>query len=255
MNRSRFTFSVGKALGALGLLLALGATSGCVVAARGQLRTGSAVAYEAPPEPRYEQAGASARSGHVWIKGRWNWQNGGWEWTPGHWERERAGYGYQDGRWEQRNGQWHWIEGQWTVGATQGQHHDHGRDQDRDHRDGQPGGHVHGQGHPGHGQPGGGTVVVSVGGHAHTPSSAPPPIRVESPGVARGGYVWIRGNWQWSNGQYEWVPGHWERQKAGYQWFDGQWQAQGNGWVWVQGEWRAQGQVGPQTQIRDRRTH
>ena len=87
--------------------------------------------------------------------------------------------------------------------------------------------------------------------------AAPPTARVESPGPARGGYLWIQGNWQWSNGQYEWVAGHWEREKAGYSWYDGQWQNQNNQWMWIAGEWRlvAAAPVQPQIQVRDRRTH
>ncbi len=260
--------ALGKALGALGLALAIGSATGCVVAARGQFRTGAVVAYEAPPPPREEVY--EARSGHVWIKGRWDWQNGGWQWVPGHWERERAGYGYQDGRWEQHDSQWHWTEGQWVVAGQGGVvtggggSYDEGRPQIRDHRDGQPGtGYVPPPPPPNPGgQPplvatnGAGTVIVGSGGVTiYNPTSAPPPVRVESPGPARGGHVWIRGNWQWSNGQYEWVPGHWEREKAGLQWYDGQWQNQAGNWVWIQGEWRAQAQVQPQIQVRDRRTH
>ena len=45
MNRTRFT------IGLVGLLLALGTASGCVVRASGHIRTVGVVAYEAPPEP------------------------------------------------------------------------------------------------------------------------------------------------------------------------------------------------------------
>ena len=31
-------------------------------------------------------------SGHVWVKGNWQWQGGQWVWVDGHWERERSGY-------------------------------------------------------------------------------------------------------------------------------------------------------------------
>lgn len=263
MTRTR---SITKALGTLGLLLALGATApACVVTARGSLRTSGVVAYQEPPPPQEETY--EARAGHVWIKGRWDWQNGGWQWVPGHWERERAGYGYQDGRWEQRNGQWHWIDGQWVVvqqgtvvtGGGGGTWVDD-RPQVRDHRDGQPGTVVvtggGGQG-PLVATNGAGTVVAGAGGVVIVgPNTAPPPIRVENPGAARSGYIWVQGNWQWTNGQYEWVPGHWERQKAGYQWYDGRWEAQGSSWVWIAGEWRqVQVQTTPTIQVRDRRTH
>jgi hypothetical protein len=256
---------IARALGALGLLIAV-SSAGCTFQARGHLRSGAVVAYEAPPPPKQETY--SARAGHVWINGRWNWQNGGWQWVPGHWERERSGYAYQEGRWEQRNNQYHWTEGQWVVvgsGHVQtGGGYD--RPQDRDHRDGRHGtvvtppppqphgpGHNHGQG-PLTATNAAGTVVVGAGGvRIVGPTSAPPPIRVENPGPSRGSHVWIRGRWQWSNGQYEWVPGHWEREKAGQQWYDGEWQNQGGQWVWVEGGWRASASGG--VQIRDRRTH
>lgn len=266
MNRTRrphaLAHALAKALGALGLALAIGAAPGCVVAARGQLRTGAVVAYEAPPAPRQESY--ESRAGYVWIKGRWDWQNGQWQWVAGHWERERAGYGYQDGRWEQRNGQYHWVEGQWVAGGSTGYGNTYAPDRPQviDHRDGQqgtygppppPGGTIGGNG-PLTATSGAGTAVVVNGQVMIYPSAPPPAVRVENPGPARGGYVWMRGNWQWSNNQYEWVPGHWERERAGYQWYDGEWRQQNNQWVWFQGEWRASVQV-PQIQVRDRRTH
>ncbi len=266
MNRTtRFT----NTLGALGLMLAIGtAAAGCTFAAQGQFRSPGVVAYQAPPPDRAETY--DARAGHLWIKGRWDWQNGGWQWVPGHWERERAGYGYQNGTWQQANGQWHWTEGQWVTSGqvTTGPGYGTDRPQVIDHRDGQP--ITSGPGStgpdssygPGTGgltaTNGAGTVITSAGGVIIVgPNQAPPPIRVESPGAARGGYIWIQGNWQWSNGQYEWVAGHWERQKAGYSWYDGQWQSQNNQWVWIAGEWRlvAPTPVQPQIQVRDRRTH
>ena len=259
MIRNRTPHVLRKALGAVGLVLALASAQGCVVAARGQLRTSGTYAYEAPPPPRQEAH--QSRSGHVWVSGRWDWQNGGWQWMAGHWERERAGYNYQEGRWAQENNQWRYNEGAWVVvngGATTG--HDHtyndGRDQVRDHRDGQVGTY---QPPPPPPPPNTGTVIIGGGGGISItgPGYAPPPRRTESYGAARSGYVWISGNWQWSNGNYEWVSGHWEREKAGYQWYDGEWRNQGSAWVWVEGGWRAPTAVqGTGTiRVQDRRTH
>lgn len=268
MNRTnRFAVGIQKALGALGLMLAIGtAGGGCVIAARGQLRTGVVVADQAPPPDQVETY--DARPGYVWIKGRWDWQNGGWQWVQGHWERERAGYGYQHGSWQQANGRWHWTEGQWVqAGQGSGGVYVDDRPQVIDHRDGQQGTVIVTPGGPGpYVPPGGltasngaGTVITSPGGVIIVgPNQPPPPVRVESPGAARGGYIWVRGNWQWSNGQYEWVAGHWEREKAGYAWYDGQWQSQNNQWVWIAGEWRLAtppAPQGPTIQVRDRRTH
>src|SRR5262245_49149702 len=105
MNRTR------RILSALGLAAALGALPACLVTARGSgtysgsYTTGAVVAYEAPPEPRYENP--QPMSGHVWLQGNWTWQNGQWVWVAGHWERERSGYDWRPGRWEPRNGSWH----------------------------------------------------------------------------------------------------------------------------------------------------
>jgi hypothetical protein len=247
---------------ALALALLLGGTSACVVTAHGRVRTGAVVVYEEPPAPREEIEYSQGRSGYVWVRGRYDWQGGQWVWMPGHWERERSGYHWNDGRWERRDNSWHWVEGTWVVhgSGTVVTGGGGGRPQEVDHRDG---GHHHGGRTPppvvGHaGNPdGSGVSVVSGGGQVHVqvhgPTSPPPPVRVESPGAARGGYVWIRGYYEWRDNQYMWIPGHWEREKAGHQWFDGRWELQGNVYVWISGEWRAGASSGPT--VRDRRTH
>lgn len=261
MNRTR------RILSALGLALALGSTlPACVITARGRLQGGAVVAYDAPPERRVENPQPMA--GHVWIAGNWTWQNNRWVWVDGHYERQRAGYQWQDGRWEPRNGSWHWVSGQWIVvgqgtvvtgngnGAViVGGHGDHPRDRNQDHRYDPPpppppggGGVVVGGGGGGvivnngggglSATNGAGTVTVNNGQVVITgPQQPPPPIRVENPGAARRGYVWIEGSWQWANNQYEWVPGHWERAKAGYRWEPVRWQLQGNVYVRVGGSW------------------
>lgn len=243
-----------RIISALGLALALGATSACVVRAHGRVRTGAVVVYEEPPPPQEEPV--EARAGFVWVRGRYDWQNGRWMWVPGHWERERAGYGWQDGRWERRDGSWHWVEGQWIVAGSATV--DTGRPQVVDHRNPPPPppGHVgaHSQNPDGSGVGvvvGNGQVVVNV----HGPTQPPPPIRVESPGAARRGFIWVNGHYEWRNAQegYIWVPGHWERQKANMVWFDGRWELQGNVYVWIEGGWRAQG--APANPSVDRRTH
>ena len=63
-----------------------------------------------------EQQGPG-RSGHVWIRGRWQWTNGQYEWVPGHWERERAGYQWYDGEWRNQGGTWVWVQGEWRASA------------------------------------------------------------------------------------------------------------------------------------------
>ncbi len=245
-----------RILSVLGLALLMGASSACVVTARGRVSGGAVVVYEEPPPPRAEVEVQQSRSGYVWVRGRHDWRNGQWVWVPGHWERARAGYHWNDGRWERRDGSWHWVAGTWVVHSSGGGD----RPQVVDHR-GHGGGH-----HPtpppvvGHaGNPdGSGVTVVSGGGHVsvnvHGPTQAPPPARVENPGPARGGYIWVRGHYEWRNGAYEWIPGHWERTKASMVWVDGRWELQGNVYVWIPGEWRAQA-APPTGSVRDRRTH
>ncbi len=258
-----------RILSALGLVVALGASSACVVRAQGRVRTGAVVVYEEPPPPQAEVEYTQGRAGYVWVRGRYDWQGGRWVWMPGHWERERSGYQWSDGRWERRDNSWHWVEGTWVVhgsGTVGGGGYD--RPQVQDHRTG--GGHVHqpppphGGGGPvtGHAQnpDGSGVGVVVGGGHVsvnvHGPRNAPPPIRVENPGNAARGYIWIRGHYEWRNNNYEWIPGHWEREKAGQVWYDGTWVLQGGVYVWQPGYWGApSGNVRGSGSVRDRRTH
>ena len=88
-------------------------------------------------------------------------------------------------------------------------------------------------------------TVISSGGQVVIvgPTMAPPPPRVENPGAARRGYVWIEGAYAWSEQarQYEWVPGHWERAKAGHRWAPVRWELRGNVYVRVGGEWQIGG--------------
>ena len=266
MNRTR------RILSALALTVSLGALPACLVTARGSgtwSTGGSVVAYEAPPEPRMENPQPMA--GHVWVRGNWTMQNNQWVWIDGHWERQRAGYAWSDGRWEPHNGSWHWVAGTWTVssGGPQGGTivtgdggvivtGGGGRDQVQDHRYDPPnngggvivGGNGGGAvivGNNNGGRPplvagnGAGTVIVGNGGVTITgPTQAPPPIRVENPGQARRGYIWIEGAWDWNQQarQYDWVPGHWERTKAGHRWQPVRWEQQGGVYVRIGGTWQ-----------------
>ena len=56
-----------RILSALGLVLALGTTSACVVTARGRVRTGAVVAYEEPPPARAEAEYGQRRAGYVYA--------------------------------------------------------------------------------------------------------------------------------------------------------------------------------------------
>lgn len=257
----------------LGLVLLLGASlPACVVRARGEFQTtGARVAYSQPPAPRAESP--RPMNGHVWISGRWTWNSNQWVWVDGRYEPVRQGYAWQDGRWEPRNGTWHWVEGQWIVsgsGTVVVNNPGGDRPQIQDHRyDNQPqggvivgnpnGGVIVGNPNPPVGNGGvivnngqGGLVatngagtVVSTGGQViilppGSPTIAPPPPRVENPGPARRGHIWITGSWTWNNDakQYTWVPGHWGRIKANHTWHPPRWEQRGNGWIRIEGEWR-----------------
>ena len=227
MNRSR------RILTALGFAVALAATvPACVFSAQGRVRTrGVVVVQEAPPAPKEERW--DNRDGYVWVRGNWDYRGNKYVWVAGHYERVQADHEWVDGRWEQqRGGGWVWVTGEWRTGGAHGtvivndnagNTGNGDRPDVRDHR-----------GEGGGGGGGGGTVVVIVG-----PTSAPPERRAENPGD-KSGYLWITGNWQWSNNQWEWVNGHWERPKAKHKWKDGYWEASGQTWVWVDGTWEAE---------------
>lgn len=68
----------------------------------------------APPPLRVENHGP-AKSGMVWIAGRWDWRNGAWAWIDGHWERARASQTWRPGRWELQGSFYVWIDGTWGA--------------------------------------------------------------------------------------------------------------------------------------------
>ena len=59
----------------------------------------------------------------------------------------------------------------------------------------------------------------------------------ENPGT-KGGFIWIRGHYEWRGNQYEWVAGHWERERARQRWNDGRWELRGGVYIWVPGGWQ-----------------
>ena len=242
-----------RLIAGFGLALAAGiAAPACTVRGSGYVGASTTpVVYQEPPQPQVETV--SERPGYLWVHGRWDWQNGQWAWIGGHWDRERAGYAWTEGRWERRGNSWHWIDGTWAVSAGGG-----GGDSGPVVRDHDAGWQPNTQGPANGGAPpagGGGPVVRDhdAGWQPNThgpanggapaanggmyPTQAPPPIRVESSGPPRAGFLFVAGRWDWRNGNWAWVPGHWERERANMTWVGGRWELQGNYYVWVEGRW------------------
>lgn len=65
----------------------------------------------------------------------------------------------------------------------------------------------------------------------------PPAPRYEVMPVARPGYVWVPGHWQWAGSRHVWVAGHWLRERPGYYYTQPVWVQQGPRWVYHGGGW------------------
>lgn len=68
--------------------------------------------------------------------------------------------------------------------------------------------------------------------------AAPPPPRFERVPVARRGYVWAPGHWEWNGRRHFWVSGVWLAERPGYVysapiWYQerGRWQMRPAGWA------------------------
>jgi hypothetical protein len=73
----------------------------------------TAIVSTAPPPPRHEVA-PSAREGHVWAPGHYEYRGNEYVWIEGHWMRDRSGYEYREPRWVQRaDGSWYLVGGNW----------------------------------------------------------------------------------------------------------------------------------------------
>jgi hypothetical protein len=66
---------------------------------------------------------------------------------------------------------------------------------------------------------------------------APPAPQVEVVPVARPGYVWAPGFWEWRGGQHVWVGGHWMGERRGYHWAPDVWVQRGPRWHHEPGHW------------------
>ncbi len=68
---------------------------------------------------------------------------------------------------------------------------------------------------------------------------APPPAPVEAAPRARTGYVWVRGDWEWSGSAWHWREGRWQRSRGNeYEWIDGHWERRGERYQWIEGRWQ-----------------
>ena len=67
---------------------------------------------------------------------------------------------------------------------------------------------------------------------------APPAPRYEVVPVARPGYVWAPGYWDYRYNRYDWVSGRWVRERPGYYYTSPQWVQRGDRWTLTQGSWQ-----------------
>lgn len=68
--------------------------------------------------------------------------------------------------------------------------------------------------------------------------NAPPPPRYEVIPVARHGYVWAPGYWNWNGRRHVWTQGHWERARPGHYYQRPAWQQTHHGWQLQRGGWQ-----------------
>lgn len=164
------------------------------------------VVYTRPPVANDERV--VERPGFMWVKGRWTFSHGAWVWVPGRLERQRPGYVWEVGRWEQRGSAWYWVEGRWVAGSVETTAR----------------------------AP---TAVTRTFAPSVYPTSAPPPVRVETVVRGREGFIWVPGNWEWRAGEWTWLDGHWARQEVDKVWVPARWELQGSYYVKVEGHWEA----------------
>jgi hypothetical protein len=74
-----------------------------------------------------------------------------------------------------------------------------------------------------------------------TIGNPPPPPRHEVVPVARPGYIWAPGYWDWDGRNHAWREGHWERARQGEVYQRPEWVRADNGWRLREGGWRRDG--------------
>lgn len=80
----------------------------------------SAVVVRVAPPPPREEVVPSARRGHVWAPGYWDYRNKRHHWVKGTWVKARRGYHYAEPNWVERDGRWHLQRGTWRRGDRDG---------------------------------------------------------------------------------------------------------------------------------------
>lgn len=91
-----------------------------------------------------------------------------------------------------------------------------------------------------------GAVAIPVASEASSSvgisvNIAPPPLRYEVVPVARRGYVWVPGYWDWRGRRHVWVGGVWARERRGYVYQPHRWEQRGDGWYINRGRWDRDG--------------
>jgi len=66
---------------------------------------------------------------------------------------------------------------------------------------------------------------------------APPPPREEVIPVARVGYVWAPGYWEWRHHEHVWVGGRYIRERHGHHWVAAHWNHEGERYRFEVGHW------------------
>jgi hypothetical protein len=84
-------------------------------------------------------------------------------------------------------------------------------------------------------------VFTPVQSFAHdrelTVRIAPPAARHEFVPLARRGYEWSPGFWNWNGRKHVWTKGHWERARSGYAFHAAAWEQADGAWRLNRGGW------------------
>ena len=67
--------------------------------------------------------------------------------------------------------------------------------------------------------------------------AAPPPPLYERVPVARRGYIWSPGHWEWNGRRHVWAQGIWLAERPGYAYSAPVWYQDGGRWQMRQGGW------------------